>query len=136
MNGTEVKTFAYDPQIYPIELHVAITHDLKRVLQKYAEPDGSEIGDGWGKYTSAYTFYGIKERATRRAVVLVVFRGKKSADPPTVAHEAKHVADRIFEHIGEENTVHESHAYLVEWAVKCINSSLKRNNRVNFAEPS
>ena len=122
----KIEVFKYDPQVFPIRLHVVFSSNLQCVLGRYDGSDGSDFRDGsWDKGATAYTYSGIVECETRLVVILVVFRSKKHAGPGTVAHEAKHAADRIFDYIGEDNTRHESHAYLVEWVVNCVNNALK-----------
>ena len=122
----EIEIFKYDPVIYPVKLHVAFSPNLKFAWEGYRRGDGTCLKGEWEERVKAYTFSNVKEVETGKHVVLVVFRSKKAATIPTIAHEAKHVADFIFEDIGMTFLTCEPHAYLLEWAVKCMLDALKR----------
>ena len=113
----------FNPILYPIQLFVSFGENLGLYLSNFVERDGSEIIDtNWDK-ANAFVFYDICEKDTGLWSILIAFRTKKVAEIGIVAHESKHAADRIFEHIGEENMVSEPHAYLVEWVANCINEA-------------
>ena len=121
----KIEIFKYDPQVFPIKLHVVFSSNFQCVLGRYRDANGENIIDYESEKCEASVFSNIVECETNQFVILIVFRSKKYADPGTVAHEAKHAADRIFNYIGEDNTRHESHAYLVEWVVNCTGKALK-----------
>ena len=118
------KVFKYNPMVYPVHLHIAFSDDLNEVLSGYKNFNGTPIDDDytWGNGI-AYTYYNISEYGTNIPVVLIVFKDKEKINYGNVAHEAKHAADHIFGYIREDNTIHESHAYLVEWIVSCVETT-------------
>jgi hypothetical protein len=118
MKVTEI--FKYDPVVYPVELHAVFTSDLKPVAEKYVSLEGEELDVALGNGARASTYTVILEKETGVRAILVAFRSKGYASPPVFAHEAKHMADYIFRFIGEERLACEPHAYLLEWAVKCM----------------
>ena len=73
----------------------------------------------------AHTFDHIRiEKGEKWLCVYVVLNRKNKwtkMSHSTIAHEAKHIADYIFENIGAEHFNDEPHNYLTEYVVKAIN---------------
>jgi hypothetical protein len=127
MKKTEI--FKYDPVVYPVKLHVAFDPELSIVTEHGLSLEGKRIEDTWRKHTTARTYSNIQEAETGHEIVLVVFRSAEKATLPLIAHEAKHVADAVFESIGEDRLVCEPHAYLLAWAVACMLDAKNRKKK-------
>lgn len=67
------------------------------------------------------------EKGEHWLCVYIVFNTKNKFMPlthSTIAHEAKHIADFIFERIGASTFNDEPHNYLTEYIVKAVNEFL------------
>ena len=110
----------FDPVIYPFKLWVSITNDLRSVGERFLEypsetPYDTSIPDIVDCFISQ-----VIEKETRLFGFLAVFRSVKNCTVGTISHEAIHVSDRLWKHIGENKKGSEANAYLVEWISNCI----------------
>ena len=121
---TEIHIF--ENGIYPIKMYVYINpteESLKRDFCKHDMSDCAPYGD-IGDTMICVCYSVVCNRANGEYGVLVsVFNRKLSVD--TIAHEATHVANRVWNWIGEQEPSEEANAYLVGHAAKCIYNAIK-----------
>ena len=113
-----IKVHQFDPVIYPYTLWVAITDNLEEIKTRFTYYDYTPLEIKLKSYYGV-TFDVRDELKTRGSLIL--FSYKKYMTVGYMAHEASHVADNIFEYIGEDHPSDEAKAYLIEWIVDCIN---------------
>jgi len=130
MKKNKIHIWTYD-SLYPIQLHVTCTEDLKGLFEKYTCINKNEIIDtNWG-VNVAFVEHGIYDKTTGRNVMLVVFRTIKDMTFGTIVHEANHVAQRIWEVIGEQEFGIEADSYLTEWVASSINNCRLEIEKLN-----
>jgi hypothetical protein len=129
MKKTQIHQF--DPVIYPFKLWVTCTDKYTPLNNRFCYAKSSEdLNRNVFETYEAVTFY-IKEREKGGGFgCLVAFTSKEYFNISNMAHEASHVVDYLFEHIGEKNIGEESRAYLMGWVVDCMNQ-LKTNKFKN-----
>jgi hypothetical protein len=118
----KVKIHEFYPEIYPFRLWVTITGNGTILAERFLDLDRkgkSEISTDDLVNAEAVTYY-VQERETGRKGILVAFTAKHWISVKTIAHEATHVARKVWDHIGETTTGEEADAYLVGWVAKCI----------------
>lgn len=110
----------FNPQIYPRLLWVCFkaTKEELESKFKFAGP----IEDYW--YKEGVTTSKCYDKETKLGGILV-WTGKSKISINHLAHEATHVAENIFEYIGEEKKTDECFAYLVGWSAECIEKAMK-----------
>lgn len=90
------------------------------IEDRFRDPDDTEIKLKDVFYKSKAVTSVVVERSTGNIGILVIFRSKVYADVSVISHESAHVADIMWELIGERNRGEETNAYLVGWvAGKC-----------------
>ena len=130
MKKNKIHIWSYDC-LYPIQLHVTCTEDLKSLFENYACINENEtIDKNWGN-NCAFVERGIYDKTTNRNVLLVVFKSIKDMTFGTIVHEANHVTQRIWEAIGEDEYGTEADAYLIEWVATCINNCRLEIEKIN-----
>ena len=110
----------FDPVIYPRKVWVCLGA-TKEVLDDrftFISPLVDELFESTA-VTSICT-----EKNTGLGGV-IVWTPKKTMAINTIAHESVHVADMIFDFIGESTKTDECHAYLVGWVAECIEKAMK-----------
>ena len=117
---------------YPISLFVACTDNLKKLSESFKFKNENIVFDTvWENDTSAYTYHNLYEDSTGRHCVLVIFKDLKQMNFSTIVHESRHVAQRIWDMIGEDNYGIEADAYLTEWAAVCMNNCRLEIEKLN-----
>jgi hypothetical protein len=118
----KVKIHRFDPELYPFKLWVTITNNGDALAERFIDLDRrgkSEIHPNDLVNAEAITYY-VQERETGMKGVLVSYTEKKYMSVKNIAHEATHVARKVWDHVGEDVTGEEADAYLVGWIAKCI----------------
>jgi len=126
---SKVKIHKFDPVIYPIKLWVCFNAH-KYILEKKFKSVYDITDDMFEEKTAAVTCC-VNDKKTNSEGI-VVFTPDSALSVECIAHEATHVADEIFEYIGEETKTDECYAYLVGWAAKSIDKAMKLSNKCNF----
>jgi hypothetical protein len=111
----------FSPEIYPVKLWVTITNDLKGVAERFNEYPSMESYDTYFSPKVDAFVDTVSEKEIKSIGFIVVFKKKEYCDEGTIAHEATHISDRLWDHLGEEVKGREANAYFVEWVVNCIN---------------
>lgn len=125
--GNRQRSFIkYDPVVFPVKLWVA-EYDLD-LFNKFNTIDGREISIDILGYSSGFTSPVLVNKRTGELGIVVIIMNK-NAGSKTVAHEATHVSQYLFEHIGEKEIGKEIAAYLVGWAADCITDFLIRKGK-------
>ena len=107
-------------EVFPFRLWISFTNNLQAIEDRFRDPDDADMKLRDIFYRSKGTTSIAVERDTGNIGILVIFRSKTYADVSTIAHEAAHVADMMWEMMGEKNVGDEANAYLVGWvAGKC-----------------
>lgn len=106
----------FDPEIYPRKLWVCF-NATKEVLEEHLEFVGC-IDPEWYKQAGAITSMATCKKTKCGGLVVWTKDSKMPVD--YISHEATHVAQYIFEYIGEDNLKGETFAYLVGWVAKQI----------------
>ena len=109
----------FDPIIYPFKLWISIANDTEYIKSKFLYyPQMKELN-----FKSKVEFNAsvdtVMNRETNMIGFLICFNNFKACTTGIIAHEATHVSDRAWKHIGERKKASEANAYLVEWIVNC-----------------
>jgi hypothetical protein len=115
-----VKIHQFDPVIYPRKVWVCLGA-TKEVLDDrftFNSPLVDEL------FTSIAVTSTCTEKETGSGGV-IVWTPKRNMNINTIAHESDHVADMLFDFIGESTNTDECHAYLVGWVAECIEKAMK-----------
>ena len=120
-----MKIHEFDPLIYPRRLWV-VTNANKRGLLESFDFKNAEGLDLALKNNSAVTALATN-KSSGYIGVIVFTTSKKYLKGSTIAHEAVHFADAVFEELSMTSQYfrdgNEPYAYLVGWAAKCINEA-------------
>jgi hypothetical protein len=127
---TKNQIIAFDPQIYPRKLWVVLnaTRESLEEVFEFDEPFTDDLFDEHYAITSH-----CRERDSRNLGVVIWTTGSSIA-VENMAHETVHFADHVFDTIGENTKTQECYAYLVGWAVKCINSVNEQKSEIRYRE--
>ena len=110
-------------QIYPFTLAIAIGlndfEDAKKKLKGIENEVIEKCNDGVVYCDNIYS------KKTKRNTILLYIESLKI---PLLAHEATHVATRLFEYIHENKPSTEAYAYLVEWVCEEV---VKYNDKLS-----
>jgi len=124
------RLFVFDPIMFPRKLYIAIG-GTKRDIEKLfndRDDDPYQIADSEidGSNCNVMPFVIYKKGNWKG--VLVFIHTPERMDISTIAHEADHVANAIFNACGQgvDTSDDEIHAYLVGWAAKCIDEVLRK----------
>ena len=122
----------FDFGIFPTSLFVSSEMNFDKLKESFAF-DTEENGyielsqkrfDSWGNSNGITA--SVLEKETMKKGFLVVMNTSDAPIPnicDTVAHEATHVVDRLYNFIGVVNPIDtEINAYLIGWVTKCIMS--------------
>ena len=116
-----IQIHQFDPVIYPFKLWVTCTNKYGPLNDRFKNAySGEDLDKDYLDNHEAVTYL-VQERESGRCGCLVVFTERKFFSISNMAHEASHVVDFLFEHIGEKNIGDEAKAYLMGWAVACAN---------------
>jgi hypothetical protein len=116
-----VQIHEFDPVLYPRKLWVCF-----KVTREVLEERFSFVGnieDNWFNDNGATTSM-VNDKETNLGGLLV-WTSSPKLSVNHMAHEASHVANFIFDYIGEDNNKGECYAYLVGWAAECIDKASK-----------
>jgi len=120
-NMGKVIVHEFDPQVYPRKLWVCF-NATREVLEKYFNFE-REIKEEWFTDGGAIT-----SNCTSKETDLggyLVWTGLSKIPVDYISHEASHVADNIFEYIGENSKTEECYAYLIGWVAKHIDIAMR-----------
>ena len=110
----------FDPVIYPVKLWVSIANDTEFIKSKFTYyPQCKEL-DFKSKVEYDAWVDTVMDLETNKIGFLVCFNNFKACTTGIIAHEATHVSDRLWKHIGERKKGNEANSYFVEWVVECI----------------
>lgn len=124
------KLYKFDSELYPIMIYVGVTKDRGKLMSEFTErDDGSKvILAKEAEDSSAVTIFDVLDKDNYHSIVMLF--DPEYIEYSILTHECKHAADKIFDHICEQDTRHESHAYLVGWLMKCCLKALNIPNKV------
>ena len=111
------------PEVYPRRLYVVRGKDkAKLIKQAFCTYDKEDLAgiDESKEWAGACTWSRIMFRDTGKLGVLVWIIN--NATPPSLAHEAVHVANIMFKELGIDTGYdHDEHyAYMVQWVTDCL----------------
>lgn len=112
----------FNPEIYPFKLWVSCTDEYNPLNERFCKGNNLDnLNKEILKTHEAVTFL-VKDRSKNGSFgCLVVFTEKRYFTIQNMAHEASHVVDFLWEHIGEKYPGDEAKAYFTGWVVKCMN---------------
>ena len=117
-NGTNIQNYKqYSTNLFPVELVVAeYEKNIEELCESFELPM-NELPHA----ACAITMLAADKSSCDRVVMAAFERG---CEETTWVHEAVHVASLfcLIHHITFSSTEDETHAYLTEWAYKCIKS--------------
>ena len=107
--------YELDPGIYPRKIWLSVNQDVEELRSLFPDEDIPPLDDSYYAETRVVS-------KDRRSGYLIRFASKKEMTPSTIAHEAGHVAIRIFNVIESEIsiTTSEPFCYLLDWIVKRV----------------
>ena len=115
-----IKIHQFDPVIYPRKVWVCLGA-TRKVLEGRFDFD-NELDDDM--FINGAVTIMCKEVETGLGGFMV-FSPKRVIGINWIAHESCHVADMLFDFIGESTKTEECHAYLVGWVAECIEKAMK-----------
>lgn len=114
----------FDPVIYPFKLWVSVGEDaFTNEFSPYPDDGILVIEEDKGALT-----YIVCRNSDYKVGILIYFPKKKYMDINTIAHEARHAGDMLFELIGDEPQHSEPAAYFTGWVAECIDK-VRRNKK-------
>lgn len=117
-----IQIHEFDPVIYPFKLWVCAKKNQEAFSRFKIFLDDTEIENN--PHTAATTICAY-EVETNNIGILVAFTSKKHMDVKTIAHEARHAGDMLFELIGDNPHHSEPAAYYTGWVADCIDKVKK-----------
>ena len=126
------KIYEFNPVIYPFRLWVGIQVSAKDIQEKFfAHNFDDTISDFTNKEllrtTEAATTYPVVEKKDNWIGCFININHKDKLTVGVMAHEATHFCDLASDYLGLVGDIDnmfshgEARAYLIEWAVNCIN---------------
>ena len=110
----------FDPVIYPRKVWVCLGATKETLEERF--DFNNELDDDM--FINGAVTIMCKEIETELWGFMVL-SPKKVISINWIAHESCHVADMIFDFIGESTKTDECHAYLVGWVAECIEKAMK-----------
>lgn len=122
--------YRYDPVIYPVRVWGCITDDADDLSDRFVY---SPSGDSFCRDEGADKLLGyvssVQDIKSGDIGFLVVYKNRKVMNIELMAHEATHVARKIWEYLGEDTTGREADAYLVGWIASCLEDMKNRKEK-------
>ena len=115
----------FENGIYPIKIYVVINPTDDFIKENFLNNDNSEIKLEDNYYTMAFVHGNVVILKSDGKFGVLVSIINKNIKVDVIAHEAVHVANMIWDWIGENEPSEEANAYLVGYAAKCINNAIK-----------
>lgn len=115
----------FENGIYPIKIYVVINPTNDFIKENFLNNDDSEIKLDCNYYTMALVHGNVVFLKSDGKIGILVSIINKNIKVDAMAHEATHVANMIWDWIGENEPSEEANAYLVGYAAKCINNAIK-----------
>ena len=115
----------FENGIYPIKIYVVINPTEDSIKENFLNNDNSEIKLEDNSYTMAFVHGNVVILKSDGNVGVLVSIINKKIKVDVIAHEATHVANIIWDWIGENEPSEEANAYLVGYAAKCIYNAIK-----------
>lgn len=115
----------FENGIYPIKIYVVINPTDDFIKENFLNNDDSEIKLDCNYYTMAFVHGNVVFLKSDGKIGILVSIINKNIKVDAIAHEATHVANMIWDWIGENEPSDEANAYLVGYAAKCINNAIK-----------
>ena len=115
----------FENGIYPIKIYVVINPTDDFIKENFLNNDDSEIKLDCNYYTMAFVHGNVVFLKSDGKLGILVSIINKNIKVDAMAHEATHVANMIWDWIGENEPSEEANAYLVGYAAKCINNAIK-----------
>ena len=123
------------PEIYPVLFWVIENPNVKQLYESFSYHDDTiqEIRE-FNKDGVALTFQLMIKNDTLKYGVVVTLNRPKDLKPWSMAHEACHVSNFIYNYIGadEVDLGGEPHAYFIEWITKCIYEVVNETKNKNM----
>ncbi len=109
----------FNPVVYPIKLWVSVGEET-------FSPDFSIYPDGGiivvQKDRTAITYF-VYRNSDDMIGIIIHFPKKEYMTVKTIAHEARHAGDILFEYIGDDPQHSEPAAYFTGWVADCIDKA-------------
>lgn len=116
----KIKIHQFDSVIYPVKLWITITSNLLPIRERFVRyPSGKKFVITGTEGLLAFTDL-VASKETKEIGILITIKSRNNLSIGLIAHEATHVSDKLWNHIGERNPGNEANAYLVEWIANCI----------------
>ena len=115
----------FENGIYPIKIYVVINPTDDFIKENFLNNDNSEIILEDNSYTMAFVHGSVVVLKSDGKLGVLVSIINKKIKVDVIAHEASHVANMIWDWIGENEPSEEANAYLVGYAAKCIYNAIK-----------
>lgn len=124
----KVQIHEFSSEIYPLLLWVCLNAEDEALKDVYDfVPNNDGIKESIEKNSASVSI--VIRKSDKRRGALVFTEKKSLMEAHIIAHEAVHVADVFFQELSMTSQAfdggNEPYAYLVGWAVKCINSAIK-----------
>lgn len=127
------KVYKFKSGIYPPTVFITIERNINVLKDKYMFCDNKNLteeninlyDDVYNALdTSGIVGFPVMDKDTRELGIMLLINSIDNVDTGTIAHEAVHIADYIYQFIGgysqDFSEGNECYAYLVGWAADCI----------------
>ena len=106
----------FDPVIFPFKLWIEIGKETFTTDFSLFQDDGILVVSTNNRART----YCVYRNSDQKVGILIYSPKKKYMDINTIAHEARHAGDMLFELIGDEPQHSEPAAYFTGWVAECI----------------
>lgn len=117
-----VKIHEFDPVVYPFKPWICAKKDESVLKEFRLYPYDVEIVQSENDDATTRCVYSME---TKNIGILIDFLSKKHMDVKTIAHEARHAGDMLFELIGDNPHHSEPASYYTGWVAECIDKVKK-----------
>lgn len=119
----------FDPQIYPIKIHIAFGLDIEAIKSMFdiyhrdtdwqVCVEKNEVDDYLDMTGDLAMVVTAINKIHKDIGLLIVFKNK-NCKPSTFAHEASHATREILKRVGISCEIHEPYEYLLSWIMDKI----------------
>lgn len=114
----------YDSGIYPVSICIGNVDDAVKILNKFTRVTYEPIAFNYITGYNCFTSEVIIRKSDKKFCIVVLI--SEDIGISSIAHEATHVSDYMWNFISEQEIGSEANAYLVGWIAQCIEKELNK----------
>jgi len=116
--------------IFPIQFWVLINPSQEQIDDVFEPKDRDASNEIIGNWKACVSEINIKKDTDKYGIWVALLELDKIT-PGVLAHEACHITDTIYTHLGAKliDLGGEPHAYFMEWVVRCMDEAITDNKK-------